>query len=677
MIRLLGLYLILFISSVSAGLEEYDEAFILKFINRSQQLDLSPKCKQSLALVYDYLNDIETLTDQKICYFESFATGPNHLFLSRDQDRWVYKGYECLLSAGETVYSKSEHPMHYCYTHDDDHYKKTPAYSVCIPTPCADENKKLLIEWRKMTHPEVKDEITFTACTRSRHEKQWFELPVPIADFGFNMCLAMIVVMATIFHNMRGNDVKSWSAKCLLAFSAKTNIKKLIELPKDPQSCITCLLGLRFGSMVWTLIGHSFIFVQAYMENVEEFKESMVNNFFNQWITNFTLSVDVFLTLGGTVLSYSWFRKWLKNTTEEPSWTSWRAWLKFYRHRLVRLYPAYIYTLTAVTLRISITHFHPMWPPTDPAVQCPKYWWQNIFFVNSILNNQCMPWTWYIGTEFIYFLISPIFLLFLRKSPKLGFILCVVTILASAGFNIESIIRNNFPPTQFLWKQPEMFNPNFIEHHLELYIKPQYRIGPYIIGILLGYQLARYQRIPVKTQPSSKYIVTLWIATCTFIGFGLYGLYPALQGWDTMAWRVYHLLYGAFYRDIFSIGIALLIYACHTGVGGIINAILSANVLLPLANLSYSAYLFHMIPVVLTYMLVPFPIYYSTQIPLFIHCFVQLIITYFFAVICSMVSELPALNLERLFLSSPPTKTTLKPIPPVDSELQLKSAEKS
>lgn len=76
----------------------------------------------------------------------------------------------------------------------------------------------------------------------------------------------------------------------------------------------------------------------------------------------------------------------------------------------------------------------------------------------------------------------------------------------SAGLNVESIVRNNFPPTQFLWKQPEMFNPNFIQHHLELYIKPQYRIGPYLIGILLGYQLARYQRIPVKPQQSNKYI---------------------------------------------------------------------------------------------------------------------------------------------------------------------------
>jgi peptidoglycan/LPS O-acetylase OafA/YrhL len=107
--------------------------------------------------------------------------------------------------------------------------------------------------------------------------------------------------------------------------------------------------------MVWTLIGHSFIFVQAFLENVDEYKDDLVDNFWNQWITNFTLSVDVFLTLSATLTAYSWFKKWQKNTTEEePSWTSYGYWLEFYRHRVIRLWPAYLYTLLAVTTRVSM-----------------------------------------------------------------------------------------------------------------------------------------------------------------------------------------------------------------------------------------------------------------------------------------------------------------------------------
>lgn len=57
------------------------------------------------------------------------------------------------------------------------------------------------------------------------------------------------------------------------------NIRKLIQMPKDPQSTITCMFGLRFLSMVWTLVGHSFIFVQAFLDNVDEFKDDLVDNF--------------------------------------------------------------------------------------------------------------------------------------------------------------------------------------------------------------------------------------------------------------------------------------------------------------------------------------------------------------------------------------------------------------
>ncbi|WKX96420.1 hypothetical protein Q1695_012677 [Nippostrongylus brasiliensis] len=662
--------LFLLVASCSASLKGYDEEFIMRFINRSQTLDINEKCRDSLGKVHAYLQDHDTLETQGIHYFESFGTGPSNLFLSRDQDRWVYRGYECLISAGETVYSKSEYPMHFCYSHEDTD-STVDAYGVCIPTPCADDHVTLLKQWRTMTKPEEEElPMDFTACTRSRHEKQWFEQLVPVFDLAFNLLLIMLVLMATIFHNMRGENAKSMSSKILLAFSAKKNLRRMVQLPKDPQSCITCMFGMRFLSMVWTLVGHSFIFVQAYLENVDYFKDAMVDNFWNQWITNFTLGVDTFLVLGGTVLSYTWFRKWLKNTTEEePSWTSYGYWLRFYRHRVVRLWPAYLYTLMAVTLRLSVTHFHPMWPPTDPAIQCPKHWYENVFFINSLFNNRCMPWTWYIGTEFLFFVVSPIFLLTLRQTPRIGMALCVATTAASAALNAIKMKESNFPPTQFLWKQPEIFNLNFIQHHIELYIKPQYRIGPYIIGIILGYYLANYQRQAVKPTRSTKFIVVGWMIgfACGF--WALFGLYPSLQGWD---WPIYHLVYGSIHRDVFALSMAWLIYACHTGIGGVVNRILSLYVLAPLSNLCFSVYLIHMIPVVLTYLLVPFPIWYDSQLPIFVHCFFQLLISYVFALICTLVAEYPAHNIEAILLAPRQSKTTLKPIPMSDSELQLK-----
>uniref|UniRef100_A0A914E2C1 Acyltransferase 3 domain-containing protein n=1 Tax=Acrobeloides nanus TaxID=290746 RepID=A0A914E2C1_9BILA len=521
------------LSVLPATLVTYPEDEVWSFIKETPKRNLTKKCADSLGLVESYLTDHSTLEEQRRFFSASFGTGDAIQFVSRDQDRWIFRAMKCIKAAGETSYSASEYPLSYCYGVPSlwDSEEADTAYGICLPSTCADNHKTLLREWQSIaSNKSDSKNLEYEGCTKSRHTKQWYEQFIPMADFSFDMVLIFLVGIATVYHVKRGENSKSVPIQLLLAFSAKKNLRKLVEMPKDPQSTIQCMFGLRFLSMVWTLVGHSFIFVQAYLDNVDEYKADLVDNFWNQWITNFTLSVDVFLTLSGTLTAYSWFKKWQKNTTEkEPSWNSYGYWLRFYRHRVVRLWPAYIYTLLTVTTRLSITHYHPMWPPTDPAVQCPSHWWENILFINSLLDNRCMPWTWYIGTEFIFYLVSPIFLLSLRRHPSFGLGLSAIVIIISALFNVGGMLVYNFPPTQFLWKQPEIFNPDYIKHHLLLYIKPQYRIGPYIVGLLLGYYLAGFQAQTQKKQRSIRFIVGGW-ALASVAGFwSLYGLYPAAQ----------------------------------------------------------------------------------------------------------------------------------------------------
>jgi len=270
-----------------------------------------------------------------------------------------------------------------------------------------------------------------------------------------------------------------------------------------------------------------------------------------------------------------------------------------------------------------------------------------VLFINSLMDNRCMPWTWYIGTEFIFYLLSPIFLLSLRFRPNIGWALAIATISASCCLNTLCMIAYNFPPTQFLWRQPEIFNPDFVQHHMIIYIKPQYRIGPYIIGILLGYQMVRMQKRGDAAALTRRTLIAGWtFAIC--VGFWIiFGIWPSLQAWD---WPFYHLFYGTVHRSLFALVISWLIFACHFGYAGWINAILSARFLIPLSNLCYSVYLFHMLPVVFTYLLDTFPMVYRSLWPLFGHVLAQLVMSYFFGLICALFAELPALNIERILL---------------------------
>lgn len=59
-----------------------------------------------------------------------------------------------------------------------------------------------------------------------------------------------------------------------------------------------------------------------------------------------------------------------------------------------------------------------------------------------------------------------------------------------------------------------------------------------------------------------------------------------------------------------------------------------------------------MVLVVFTYLLVPFPIVYTTKWQIFGHCLIQLVLSYFFGIICALLAELPALNLERIIFQN-------------------------
>lgn len=92
--------------------------------------------------------------------------------------------------------------------------------------------------------------------------------------------------------------------------------------------------------------------------------------------------------------------------------------------------------------------------------------------IRSFAETYCSSFhSRYIGTEFIFYVVSPVFLLALRRSPLFGFMLTVAVCLVSSLMNTFTMVQYNFPPTQMLWTQPEIFSPDYIQHHLVIYIK--------------------------------------------------------------------------------------------------------------------------------------------------------------------------------------------------------------
>uniref|UniRef100_A0A915AN52 Acyltransferase 3 domain-containing protein n=1 Tax=Parascaris univalens TaxID=6257 RepID=A0A915AN52_PARUN len=634
--RRIVFYLMVVMVEVRARLFDIDESLPRSFFDEFPNYSVHVGCRKQLARISELSAQSSKNSFKEI--FASFSAGRYDELLS--EDRWLHNMLLCFISN-----EKQGEIGSFCYGYNDSRLVSSAvALGICIPQECASDRLQLLTEWGEILFDDVSS-LSYTSCIASRHEHPWYTSVAPLVQVAFMAMLAILALIATLYDCCLSRSERlspssvSFFAQLLLSFSLTRNFRKLFELPKDPSRTITCMFGLRVISILWTLVGHCFAWIQAYVSNVQDLRDDLSNGLFNLTITNFTLSVDTFFVLSATLMSYSWFQKQLKNPEGfrpyQTWWESCAEWLRFYRHRIVRLWPAYLYTLSTVTFLLSAAHSHAMWEPTDPAVQCRKHGWQNVLFLNSLLGNQCMGWTWYISTEFMFYVVSPIFLYTLNKSIWLGTTLSLATIAFSSILTATVMIEHAYPPSPIAFKRPSIFKGTFMQHIDVFYIKPQYRIGPYIVGILLGYVLAGMHNCKKKRiADSQKLQWLLWSLCVTLILAPLYGLYPAMEGWP---WHWYHVIYGAIHRIVWAAGIAVLIYMCHTGQGSFMNTLLSARIFLPLSSMCYSVYLIHLVMVFAVFLWVPFPITYTGKLPILILCLGQLLLSCFSALPITML----------------------------------------
>uniref|UniRef100_A0A915B9X0 Acyltransferase 3 domain-containing protein n=2 Tax=Parascaris univalens TaxID=6257 RepID=A0A915B9X0_PARUN len=637
-------------SASDAYLLSYSAETIQQYIVTAADGNVSDKCRDSLLKVEPFLSAYDTLPLQKRLFYASYAAGDATQVQSRDRDRWHFRFRGCIIAAAEDTIIPSEHPMMFCTGHDSTN-KTAFELGVCIPTPCLNDHLYLLNKWKEIVDNDGRGRINVAHCTKSRHEKQWFQLYGVIVELTCGFGIVATVAFATVYHLVRGDATKSTAMQIFLAFSAKKNLIAIITPPKNPTTAIKCIWGIRVITTLWVVLGHAAVFIADFVEEADELKRNVLNYFFYQPLTNAPISVDVFFVIGAVLCSYHWFRSLDKPGAMIPTWYSWKYWSEFYRHRLLRLWPAYLYVILLSIIRFPVLRYHenfPLWGHDDFGVECSKHWWENALFINAFTDGRCLPWTWYMGTEFTFFAISPIFLLLLKRSALLGIAISAIIIIASSVSLAVETSRYNFPPTQLLHFIPQNFNQDSMLYHSLIYVRPQYRIGPYLMGLITGYILAtdgRPQRKSNSGSLSTRYKYMGWILSVIGGLWSIYGLIPALQKSD---WPVYQVTFTAMHRIIWALSISWLIYACQKGFGGLLNAFLSMRIFLPLSSACYALYLGHIYAIFAIYMSSSFPIHYDGFITLLNYYWKHLSLCYFIAISILICIEMPALHIVKI-----------------------------
>ena len=142
-----------------------------------------------------------------------------------------------------------------------------------------------------------------------------------------------------------------------------------------------------------------------------------------------------------------------------------------------------------------------------------------------------------------------------------------------------------------------------------------------MIGILVAYGLYKTKGQEVKIPRVWNLILwQLSLITMFAIVFG-----PASRmredNLNSHTWTPFEsMVYNCFHKSLWSLALGWIVFSCHKGYGGVLNDFLSWEAWVPLAKLSFGAYLNHITVQVV--------VFYSISAPLYLTDFVMVILTF-------------------------------------------------
>ncbi|CAH3109140.1 unnamed protein product [Porites lobata] len=438
-------------------------------------------------------------------------------------------------------------------------------------------------------------------------------------------------------------------AKFLLCFSLIQNTNRILST-KVPPGAITSINGMRVLSMWWVILGHCYAFqvMTGLPSNLFTFF-GIIKRFTFEAIGNATFSVDSFFFLSGFLVAYLSLRHMQKNNGQLPLFS-------YYFHRFWRLTPTYMFVLLFWNKLTVFLGEGPNWLNYQSDEACNKYWWTNLLYINNFYPTKfgasCMGWAWYLANDMQFYIIAPA-ILFMAYRFRLVGMLIIVGVLVGASFITTAIIFAHYDLAAVqLGAEAQAEAAKGIDAGSLTYVKPYCRIAPYLVGMLLGYIVLHFRDWKMPKVRTYMFNVAGWCVAIALALSTLYGEYSAVRKDNPKPFtRAENIIYGTFSRCAWGLALAWVIFACHRGLGGLVDKILSAHFWIPLSRLTYCAYLVH--PIVLITYLGSLETNHNYSDVLISFFFTgSVVLSYAAAFIVSVCVEFPMMQLEKLIFKT-------------------------
>lgn len=355
--------------------------------------------------------------------------------------------------------------------------------------------------------------------------------------------------MLSTLYDIRKKDVRDKPYKLLCAFSLHSNVPNLLNY-NDPKSSISCVLGLRVFSLLWALFGQRYT-VQTSLPstNANEFM-SHHNFVFSLIIWNRDLSVDTFFTVGALATTMS-----ALTTLDE---TKKMNIPKMIIQRYIKTTPvvAALVLYSASLSRFTVSgplQINDKFPLTINTLnkRCQKFWWPALLHIQNFVNplEMCGDHTWFSSLDFQLFIIS-LFLIYPAWKFGWKFLWALMALTTLSCYYVFEVVSNGYDVEILtVWTK----------------VATLARLGPALVGIILGYTVHNARKGKLKVDPLVNLIV--WTMSLGLLVSVLVLTKPlSLPNIETFP--VATGMFISVRRSIWAVGVALMIFAIEVGESG-------------------------------------------------------------------------------------------------------------
>ena len=322
---------------------------------------------------------------------------------------------------------------------------------MCIPPSCSsDEDLEDILEGEnKILAPlkhHLRTEANKAVCTAGRKLPYsasalavlvmcWLFVGAAVVGSIIDLTLGLMGTKHTGLGLLSSSD---FFLNIMTAFSLFKSIRAILTT-KQPPSTITSLSGIRVISMFWIILYHVHVWYTAFkpISNQAVLERDILPRLWYQIILNGYFSVDSFFLLSGTVAAYNNFRAMEKRKTDFCHFPI----FNYYVHRYLRLTLVYAFVVSFRHLIVHLTD-GPLsiqlstGPDSQTYSNCDQYWWTNLLYINNLypwrMRDECMFWSWSLANDMQFYVLSPIILIPLYYSHRMG--LAITAILLSISF---------------------------------------------------------------------------------------------------------------------------------------------------------------------------------------------------------------------------------------------------